>query len=85
MKTTQPQTLAEAKRKARYGHRDWVYWIDKSGIDHFALKSKDSVKQAMLATGTQGMWYIIDANSGVLFIARWWMGINIINQDKYGY
>lgn len=85
MKPTQPQTLAEAVRKARYGHRDWIFWTDKAGTDHFESKSRDSIKKALLSAGTQGRWYIIDANSGVLFKGWWWLGINMMRQIKGGY
>lgn len=45
-----------ATKKARYGHKDWIVWQDKSGQWVAALRTAESVKQAMLATGTQGIF-----------------------------
>lgn len=43
-----------AARKAQYGHKNWIVWQDKSGQWVAAVRTAETVKQAMLATGTQG-------------------------------
>lgn len=54
-----------AIRNARYGHRNWIVWVGKDQERHCAPVTRESVKAAMLATGTQGdSMVLIHANSG---------------------
>lgn len=51
-----------AAKKARYGHKNWIVWQDKQGQWVAGLRTAETVKQAMLATGTQGVFraYLCD-------------------------
>lgn len=73
-----------AQRKASYGHRDWLVWTDRAGVNHAARKTPENVKTMLLQTGTQGEWALVCANSGCGLRGFWWMGINMINQMKRG-
>ncbi|WP_114944427.1 hypothetical protein [Microvirga calopogonii] len=82
--TAQDPALALAKRKARYGHRDWLFWKDRNGASHCARRSAETVKAAMLAAGTSGKWFIVQASTGVLVKGFWRLGINLLKNAKYG-
>lgn len=73
---------AEAKRKAVYGHRDWIVWTDRDGIQHADRKTSASTKRAMLAVGTQGRFSLIGATDGVSMVIRWRTAVNILYQCK---
>ena len=72
----------EAQRKARYGRRDWVMWIDKCGMRHAAPKSVESVKAALLATGTQGTFAIYDKNTELPHLINWRIGVNVMRHQQ---
>jgi hypothetical protein len=76
---------AEAERKARYGHRDWVVWRDEDNTLRTAPVSVESMKAALLATGSRRHFYLIGANDANTYIYRWWMGVNHLSQLKRGY
>ena len=76
--------LAEVKKKARYGHRDWLFWQDK-GEQRAEVKSRDAIKRAMLATGTQGKFFLVSANSAILMSVNWRIGVIMLNNAKCGY
>lgn len=78
-------TLQEVSRKARYDHKDWLWWVDKAGVKHSKCKSIPAVKQCLLDCGTQGEWIFIAANDGIREIGHWRMGIILINQMKRGF
>lgn len=80
----QPANLNEAIQYARQGHKTWLTWKDKSGARQFARKSPQSIKRMLLDVGTQGDWTLIMSNDGCCLKGFWWMGINLINQYKYG-
>ena len=73
----------EAKRKAVYGHRDWLVWTDRDGIQHADRKTYASTKRAMLAVGTQGQFYLIGATDGHSLIIQWRIAVNILHLCKY--
>lgn len=60
----------EAVRKARYGHKAYIVWTDRAGIQRYALYNKQNIKLAILAVGTKGRFYWLDASTGVSNIAR---------------
>lgn len=62
-------TFAEAKRKARYGHRSYV-----GRGDAFEILSRASLKRALLAAGTQGHFTVIDASTAVCNRINWQIG-----------
>lgn len=59
----------EVRRKARYGHRCYLYWTDKKGRFLFALYTRDNIKRAILDVGAKGRFYWFDT-SGCSHIAR---------------
>lgn len=73
-----------ARRKAKFGHSDWIVFSGKDGISQARRVSQLSLKECLLATGTAGKWYLIGASDGIGMIGSWRMGINILNQFKYG-
>lgn len=44
--------FADAKRQARFGHRDWIYWRDAKAVDHAEPLSAAALKAALLAAST---------------------------------
>ena len=60
-----------ARRKARYGHRDWLVWTGRDGKRYAALRTVEGIKQAMLATGTQGYFTCYVANTGTGMVVTW--------------
>lgn len=78
------ELIREAQRKARYGHKDWIAWFNAKGVCQIARKTRESVKQCLLDSGTQGQWLIIHASRGDESLGVWWMGINMLNQMKRG-
>jgi hypothetical protein len=81
MKNTEAFELA--KRKARYGHRDWVVYKDRDGEFHAAQMSSESVKAAMLATGTKSRWHVIAGSTAVGHIQNWALGVLLLRNMKY--
>ena len=73
----------EAKRKAIYGHRDWLVWTDRDGVQHADRKTYASTKRAMLAVGTQGKFSLIFATHGNSLIIRWRTAVNLLHWCKY--
>jgi len=78
-----------AKRKARYGHNDWIYWKDKAtGEWHAEKETSASVKRALLAVGTQGYYMLLTASKAWQLMYHWRMGINAFQQlksyERYG-
>ena len=56
--------LKIATRKARYGHRDWLYWSDSVGNKYYKPMSVSSIEEAIKVT--DGNFTLIAANSGHL-------------------
>jgi hypothetical protein len=59
-----------AQRKARYGHKSYLVWTDRSGEQQYALYNKANIKRAILDVGTKGRFYWLSASTGVSNIAR---------------
>jgi hypothetical protein len=61
--------LTALRRKARYGHRSYLYWHNASGELQFAPYGKSGLKRAILDVGVRGrfFWY---NETGVSHIAR---------------
>lgn len=76
--------LTEVKRKARYGHKDWLLWVSKSGEEVAERLTAASMKRCLLDVGTQGKWTLIHANDGTLSRGYWWMGLNLFHQRRRG-
>ena len=76
----------DACRKARYGHRDWLWWRDRQGIAHATPKTPETMKSCLLAVGTRkGAWTLISGDTGIPFVGFWWLGINMLAQMKRGW
>lgn len=82
---TYSDAYAMARRKAQYGHRSWLVWSNKQGETFAAVMNADSLKKAMLATGTQGWFLIVGPKRGEDDICRWWMANNIRRQFLKGW
>ena len=74
-----------ARHKARYGHRSWIVYDNKQGESFAEAMNADSLKKAMLATGTQGIFLIIGPKRGEDDLCRWWMANNIRRQFLKGW
>ena len=72
-----------AKRKARYGHSDWIIWKDGADEYHAAKASAATVKQALLAVGTQGRFNCYQASNAWSHSYSWRMGINFMQHLQY--
>jgi hypothetical protein len=77
--------VEQAKRKARYGHKDWLIWRDRQGVLHTAVSNYDNFKSAMLATGTQGRFTVLEANTAVGFTINWRVGVAWIANIRHGF
>jgi hypothetical protein len=74
-----------ARKKARYGHCDWVVWQGKDGITQARrVTNPQVIKECLLATGTQGRWSLILASCAWSQVGTWRIGLNILGQFKCG-
>lgn len=70
------------ERKSRYGRREWLYWRDREGREHAAIKGRDSIKAALLATGTKGRFTLL--SGGIGHRVGWRMGLIMFRNTRYG-
>ena len=73
-----------ARRKAVKGHNDWIVWRNRDGSFSTKRRSPKAIKAAMIASGTQGKWYLIAANNGIGHIYNWRIGLIMMRNAKYG-
>lgn len=66
-----PHVTTVAQRKARYGRRNWVIWRGVSEQWMAAPLSKECIKAAMLAHGTQDRFSMASRHDGTLQIVSW--------------
>lgn len=78
------EDLRSAVRKAKYGHRDWLAWVDRKGTQHCAVQTADSLKRALLDTGTQYCFTQIGANDGQRMLISWPIGLNMLRKTRHG-
>ncbi len=71
----------DAKRKAEYGHKTYIAWVENN-TPHAARLTSDTLKRAMLNTGTQG-WMLEYARHSHLI--RWPMACQMLRNLKRGY
>jgi hypothetical protein len=81
--TPAPIAYAEAQRKARFGHRDWVYWTSADSVGMAAPASRESVKAALLDIGTRGRFLILAGSTGVGHLQRWSDGCRMMRNAKH--
>lgn len=62
-------THEELRRKARYGHRAYLYWRDATGGLQWAPYGSEGIKRAILAVGIRGRFCWYDGG-GISHIAR---------------
>lgn len=79
---TYAEAYARARPRAKYGQRDWLIWRDRAENGHAKVLTAATMKECLLATGTQGHWKVICARNGVGLNGFWWMGCNILRQCK---
>lgn len=73
-----PKSFSEATKKARYGHKDWVWWNGQA-----LPKSPESMKRCLLDCGTKGNWTLICAD-GTPMKGFWYLGINLLRHMQIG-
>lgn len=64
-----PITREQLRRKARFGHREYLYWIGRDGQFCHAIYGRDGIKKAILGVGAAGRFFWFDS-SGNSHIAR---------------
>lgn len=72
-----------AARKSRYGRRSWLLWIDGNKQKHTAVRTPETMKLAMLASGTQGLFWCYEG--GISELYTWCMGSIYLRNAKVGY
>lgn len=78
--------LQTAKRKAQYGHRDWIYCKFPNGERYAEVKSKASLDVAMQNIIQGGIaTSVVCANSGHCMLLNRDIITNMMNQLKYGW
>lgn len=75
--------LQDVERKARYGHKNWVVFRDSYGDERAAVATRDSIKAALLAVGSQGSFTLVHANCGTKSRMNWAMGIVAMRNVQY--
>jgi hypothetical protein len=78
-----PNAYTDAERMARYGHRDWLTWRDKDGVDHADLVSAASIKAAMLACGTGRKFVLHQGSTRHRFIVSWRLASQMLRNARY--
>lgn len=74
-----------AKRKARYGHREWIgYTIKSTGERIYERASAESLKRAMLLNGTQRHMTLIETD-GLCSTGQWSFINRVRRQFLLGY
>lgn len=76
-------TLQEAQKKARFGHRDWVFFRDATGTGRAGRFSRDALKAALLASGCAGHFYVVCASTGVLERHGWRSGCLMLRNVRH--
>ena len=77
---TGPDAWNIAKRKNKYGDKTWIGWTDRNGIKQADIYNSATVREAMLATGTQGVFYHFDY--GVYWVLTWPMAVIWLRNAK---
>lgn len=79
--TVPPLAFQDAVRKSRYGRKDWIVFKTRDGEQVIDYCSPSMIKQAMLASGTQGHFTIL--SGGIGYRINWRMGLLRIRNAKY--
>lgn len=70
-------------RKARFGHREWIYWKDKMGQRCASRLTADAMKRCLLDVGTQGNWSLL-CTDGTAMKGYFWLGIIQLSRIRHG-
>lgn len=65
------EPMETAVRKARYGHRDWLFWRDREGTARIGPADANNFKTAMLACGTQKGFTLIEGSNARFHRMTW--------------
>jgi len=77
--------FSEAKRKARYGRRDWLVWQGRQGEQQVSPCTAEAVKAAMLSVGTHGRFIRLAAGSGIPQRIGWRLGVVMLRNCRRGF
>lgn len=70
-------------RKARFGHREWIWWKDKTGAPCASRLTHDAMKRCLLDVGTNGKWTLL-CSDGTGIVGYWWLGIIQLSRIRHG-
>ena len=79
------EASAYAKKKARYGHRDWIIYRAKDGGVIASRRSAESLKAALLNVGVKGRFTCYSASDCVPQAIGWSIGIIMLSNTKHGW
>jgi hypothetical protein len=74
-----------ALRKARFGHRMWIVWTGRDGVRYADRATPETIKEALLAHGTQDRRWTLICEDGAPLKGFWFLGINVIKQLRMGW
>jgi len=84
MNATPSTAHSLAERKARYGHRYWIVYR-LNGELRAECASAESLKAALLASGTQGKFTAYTPSTATPLRVGWRIGINMMHNARRGY
>ncbi len=70
-----------AHHYARYAHRDYLVWPDRTKQWRAARLSRDAAKALLLDIGTHGRGFLIDGTK-IGMIVNWRMGLHLLRQYR---
>lgn len=70
-------------RKARFGHREWIWWKNKYGQSCTSRLTADAMKRCLLDGGTQGNWTLL-CSDGTCMKGYFWLGIIQLSRIRHG-
>lgn len=77
-------TFQDAQRKAKYGHRPWIFYRERSGVPHAERATPEAIKAALLACGTQRSWTLL-CSDGTPMMMNWPLGLIALANAKAGW
>lgn len=80
-----PTALEIARRKARYGHRDWLVWAEPPGRSQARVLSYENLRAAMKDCGSQVRFNLVSASTAVCQVMTWRIGTILLRNLKNGY
>lgn len=74
-----------AREKAKHSCYDQIVWIDSAGVRREGRVTAETVKAALLASGTKGRFTVYSAHGRGGHIVNWQIGINYLANLKRGF